>query len=210
MARGDTTRPHFSPSTSRCAPPSREPVCTSSSASGQRRSSPLGSTLAQWHIPTALLLHFTFSHAPGTRTASCPEAFSSLSKNILLYEPTGAQQWAPRLTERGRHPLQGDNRTGLGQTPPGFWDVGSNSTSPGWDDALNASLTCTAGAKLLCENVSILTVPSCCQASSSELDEAWVSDPSFSSWRVKRKKFCPLFLCWRAGDPQTAVVKGRG
>lgn len=85
MAWGDTTRPHFSPSTSRCAPPSRGPAYTSSSASGQWRSSPLGSTLAQWHIPTALLLHFPFSHAPGTRTASCPQAFSSLSKNILLY-----------------------------------------------------------------------------------------------------------------------------
>lgn len=199
MAWGNTTRPHFSPSTSRCAPPSREPVCTSSSASGQRRSSPLGSTLAQWHIPTALLLHFTFSHAPGTRTASCPEAFSSLSKNILLYEPTGAQQWAPRLTERGRHPLQGDNRTGLGQTPPGFWDVGSNSTSPGWHAALDASLTRTAGAKLFCENVSILTVPSCCQASSSELDEAWVSDPSFSSWRVKRKNSAPSVCAGELG-----------
>lgn len=41
------------------------------SGRGPRRSSPLGSTLAQWHSPTALLQHFPFSHAPGTRTASC-------------------------------------------------------------------------------------------------------------------------------------------
>lgn len=112
---------------------------------------------------------------------------------------TGAQQWAPRLAERGRHPLQGGDRTGLGQTPAGLWDVGSNSTSPGWDADLDASLICTAGTKLFCENVSILTVPSFCQASSFELDEAWVSDPSFSSWRVKRKKSAPSFCAGELG-----------
>lgn len=71
--------------------------------------------------------------------------------------------------------------------------------SPGWDTALDASLTHTAGAKLVCENVSALIVPSFCWASSSELDEARVSDPSFFSWRVGKKISAPSFCAGEQG-----------